>query len=141
LLAQGETIRQPAVVGIFVQLLLGRARSCLCRRIQPDIVFRVLEIILRGDCITGGMRVTRQLKISFRNVRRRSTDLDVGPVRLVGPILVLRVGRAPIIGRAAPLSVVLIGFHLCFQEFEAQISAAKSSLFFIAARSFDLNAG
>ena len=55
----------------------------LRRRYQPEIVFGVLEIVLRSDRVAGCVSVARQLKVSFRHMQRRATNSDVGPARVI----------------------------------------------------------
>ena len=52
-------------------------------RYQPEIVFGVLEIVLRGDRVAGCVSVARQLKVSLRHMQRRATNSDVGPARVL----------------------------------------------------------
>jgi hypothetical protein len=67
----------PTVAGLALELLSLRARH------QPEIVFRVLEIVLRRDGVAGCVSVARQLKVSFRHMQRRATNSDVGPARVI----------------------------------------------------------
>jgi hypothetical protein len=50
---------------------------------QPEIVFGVLEIVLRSDRVAGCVSVARQLKVSLRHMQRRATNSDVGPARVI----------------------------------------------------------
>ena len=65
------------VAGLALELLSLRDRH------QPEIVFGVLEIVLRGDRVAGCVSVTRQLKVSFGHMRRRATNSDFGPARVI----------------------------------------------------------
>ena len=56
----------PNVAGLALELLSLRGRH------QPEIVFGVLEIVLRGDRVAGCVSVARQLKVSFRRMQRRA---------------------------------------------------------------------
>jgi hypothetical protein len=62
----------PNVAGLALELLSLRGRH------QPEIVFGVLEIVLRSDRVAGCVSVARQLKISFGNMQRRAANPDVG---------------------------------------------------------------
>ena len=87
---KGETIGQAAEIVAIVQVFWSGV-SCgsnvaslalellsLRDRHQPEIVFGVLEIVLRGDRVAGCVSVARQLKISFGNMQRRAANPDVG---------------------------------------------------------------
>jgi hypothetical protein len=52
-------------------------------RFQPEIVFGVLEIVLRSDRVAGCVSVARQLKVSLRHMQGRATNSDVGPARVI----------------------------------------------------------
>jgi hypothetical protein len=67
----------PTVASLALELLSLRGRP------QPEIVFGVLEIVLRGDGVAGCVSVARQLKVSFRHMQRRATNSDVGPARVI----------------------------------------------------------
>ena len=67
----------PTVAGLALELLSLRGRY------QPEIVFGVLEIVLRGDRVAGCVSVARQLKVSLRHMQRRATNSDVGPARVI----------------------------------------------------------
>jgi hypothetical protein len=67
----------PTVAGLALELLSLRGRH------QPEIVFGVLEIVLRGDGVAGCVSVARQLKVSLRHMQRRATNSDVGPARVI----------------------------------------------------------
>ena len=62
----------PSVAGLALELLSLRGRY------QPEIVFGVLEIVLRSDRVAGGVSVARQLKVSLRHVQRGAANPDVG---------------------------------------------------------------
>jgi hypothetical protein len=87
---RGETIGQAAEIVAIVQVFWSGV-SCgsnvaslalellsLRDRHQPEIVFGVLEIVLRGDRVAGCVSVARQLKISFGHMQRRAANPDVG---------------------------------------------------------------
>jgi hypothetical protein len=67
----------PNVAGLALELLSLRGRQ------QPEIVFGVLEIVLRSDRVVGCVSVARQLKVSLRHIQRRATNSDVGPARVI----------------------------------------------------------
>jgi hypothetical protein len=67
----------PTIASLALELLSLRGRH------QPEIVFGVLEIVLRGDRVAGCVSVARQLKVSFRHMQRRATNSDVGPARVI----------------------------------------------------------
>ena len=67
----------PNVASLALELLSLRGRH------QPEIVFGVLEIVLRGDGVAGCVSVARQLKVSFRHMQRRATNSDVGSARVI----------------------------------------------------------
>ena len=49
-------------------------------RYQPEIMFGVLELVLRGDRVAGCVSVARQVKVSFRYMQRRAANSDVGAI-------------------------------------------------------------
>ena len=67
----------PTVASLALELLSLRGRH------QPEIVFGVLEIVLRGDRVAGCVSVARQLKVSFRYMLRRAANSDVRAVRVI----------------------------------------------------------
>ena len=92
---RGETIGQAIEIVAIVQVFWSGV-SCgsnaaslalellsLRDRHQPEIVFGVLEIVLRGDRVAGCVSVTRQLKVSFGHMQRRATNSDFGPARVI----------------------------------------------------------
>jgi hypothetical protein len=92
---RGETIGQAIEIVAIVQVFWS-AVSCgpnvaspalellsLRGRHQPEIVFGVLEIVLRGDRVAGCVSVARQLKVSFRHMQRRAANSDVGSARVI----------------------------------------------------------
>ena len=93
LLRGGEPVRHSAEIVVVVSLvgilrLVRRTSkaglSLLLRQLrgsdQPEIVFCVLEIAFGHHRITGGVGVTRKLKILLSNVVRCSPDFYVRPV-------------------------------------------------------------
>jgi hypothetical protein len=92
---RGETIGQTVEIVAIVQVFWSGV-SCgsnvaslalellsLRGRPQPEIVFGVLEIVLRGDGVAGCVSVARRLKVSLRHMQRRATNSDVGPTRVI----------------------------------------------------------
>ena len=67
----------PTVASLALELLSLRGRH------QPEIMFGVLEIVLRGDRVAGCVSVARQLKVPLRYMQRRATNSDVGPARVI----------------------------------------------------------
>ena len=55
----------------------------LRHRDHAVIVLGMLVVIFRGDRITRGLRVARELNVFFRDVRRISANFHIGPVRFV----------------------------------------------------------
>ena len=87
---RGETIGQAAEIVAIVQVFwsgvsCGSNAASLALELlnprdrhQPEIVFGVLEIVLRGDRVAGCVSVARQLKIPFRHMQRRAANPDIG---------------------------------------------------------------
>jgi len=71
--------RRRLVEGVLLPELLLR------RRDQAGIVLGVLEVVLGGDWIAGGLGVTGELKIFLGNVVCRSSDLHLWAIRLIDP--------------------------------------------------------
>ena len=95
LLRRGEAIGQAIEIVAIVQVFWSGV-SCgsnvarlalellsLRYRHQPEIVFGVLEIVLRSHGVAGCVSVARQLKVSLRHMRCRATNSDVGPARVI----------------------------------------------------------
>ena len=92
---RGETIGQATEIVAIVQVFwsgvscgpnvarLARELVNLRGRHQPEIVFGVLEIVLRGDGVARCVGVARQLKVSFGDMQRRAANSDVGPARII----------------------------------------------------------
>jgi hypothetical protein len=78
------TLRLPARSALLMRLLIVigvlLTKLLLRRRDQPEIVFRMLIIILGGYRIAGSLGVARQLDIFLGNVRGGAADFDVGTV-------------------------------------------------------------
>ena len=78
------TLRLPARSALLMRLLIVigvlLTKLLLRRRDQPEIVLRMLIIILGGYRIAGSLGVARQLDIFLGNVRGGAADFDVGTV-------------------------------------------------------------
>src|SRR6266852_3604908 len=57
----------------------------LSRGDQPEIVLRVLVVVLGRDRIAGRLGIAGELDVFFGDVRSRSADFHVGPVGFVDP--------------------------------------------------------
>jgi hypothetical protein len=87
----GQAIEIVAIVQVFWSGLscgpnaarLALELLSLRRRHQPEIVFGVLEVVLRGDRVASCVSVARQLKVSLRHMQRRATNSDIGPARVI----------------------------------------------------------
>ena len=89
---RGETIGQGTKIVAIVQVfwsgepcgpnvaILGLELLSLRGRYQPEIMFGVLEIVLRRDRVAGCVSVPRQLKVFFRHMCRRAANSHVGAV-------------------------------------------------------------
>ncbi len=65
------------VIGVLLAKLFLRGRN------QPEIMFSVLIVILRGHRIAGALRVARKLDVFFCYVRGGATNFYVGTVRFI----------------------------------------------------------
>jgi hypothetical protein len=72
---------------------------------QSEIVFGVLETVLRGDRIVACVSVARQLKVPFSHMPRTATNSDVRAVRVIRTTQ--EVGFATAIWLAAAISGIL----------------------------------
>ena len=72
-------------------------------------MFRMLQVALGGDGVTGGLSIARQLQVLFRDMVRCPPDLDVRPIGFVGPRE--RIGALPIVGITTPHALVLTWSH------------------------------
>jgi hypothetical protein len=87
----GQAIEIVAIVQVFWSGLscgpnaarLALELLSLRRRHQPEIVFGVLEVVLRGDRVASCVSVARQLKVSLRHMQRRATNSDLGPASVI----------------------------------------------------------
>jgi hypothetical protein len=69
---------------------------------QAEVVFGVLQIVLRQDAVAGCRRVARQLLVLFEDVLGGAAHLDpFGAVGIEGPVGVLLLGLAPAASAAA----------------------------------------
>lgn len=85
----------------------------LQRAKQPEIVFGVLEIVLRQDPIAGGAGVARQLLIAFEDVLGVATHLHVvgtvGLERAIG--VLLRLAPAAAVAASAAAIATALTLH------------------------------
>ena len=93
---RGETVRQRAEIAIVFQVvafgLSGRSLlAALCERLRSlrsgnksEVMFGVLQIILRRNRISPRMSVSRELEIFFRDMMRVAPYFDVRSIRFVG---------------------------------------------------------
>ena len=114
---RGEAIGQITEIVIIAQVsrvgfscsphvaLLGLELRGLRGGDQSEIVFGVLEIVLRGDRIVACVSVARQLKVSFSHMQRTATNSDVRAVQVIRTSQ--GVGFATAICLAAATSVIL----------------------------------
>jgi hypothetical protein len=88
LLRRGETVRQATEIVAIVQVfwsgvscdsIPGLELLSLCGRYQPEIMFGVGELVLRGDRVAGCVNA-RQVTVSFRYMQRRAANSDVGAI-------------------------------------------------------------
>jgi hypothetical protein len=88
---RGETIRQPAKIAIILQVVvalsgwplltaLGERLRRLRRSDKPEVMFGVLQIILRRDRIAARVSVSRKLEIFLRDMMRIAADFDIRPI-------------------------------------------------------------
>ena len=115
---RGEAVGQAleivvaVVVGLdlFAGLALVAELRLLLRQLrgsdEPEVVLGMLEIALRHHRIPRRLRVAGELKVLLADVVSRPPDLDVRPVRLVGPSQ--RIGTPAI---AAAVVVVVATAH------------------------------
>ena len=66
-----------------VRVLL--AELFVCHRDQPELMFSVLEVILRRDRIAGRLGITGKLEVFLRHVIGRAADLHIGAVGFINP--------------------------------------------------------
>ena len=89
---RSETIRQPAEIAIVVEVVIGLAGrsllAALCQRLsglssryEPEIVLRVLQIILGRDRISAGVGVPRELQIFLGHMMRVAAYFNVRSIR------------------------------------------------------------
>ena len=89
---RGETIRQRAEIAIVFEIvafglsrrsLLTALRQRLCSLRggnKSEVMFRVLQIILRGDRISPCMSVSSELEIFFCDMMSVTAYFDVRPI-------------------------------------------------------------
>ena len=136
---RSETIRQRVKIAVIVHvvfILAGRALlTALCERLcslrsgnKPEVMFGVLQVILRRDRIAAGVSVSCKLEVFFRDVMRVAADFDVGSIRFIGSRQ--RIGPSTIICRPAAHPLILTWSHFgfpisirlaqCFRSFSVQ---------------------
>src|SRR5208283_5234607 len=87
---RGEAVRHAREIVIVLEFLLlvgGAAIAAvllLLRGDQPEIMFGVLQQILRHNNVAGRLGVTRELEIFLGDMLRRAADFHIGSVRLEG---------------------------------------------------------
>lgn len=139
LCGRSETIRQRVEIAVIVQVILILTRRSLLAALRqslgsvrggdkPEVMLRVLQIILRRDRISARMSVSRKLEVFFRHVVRVAAYLHVGSVRFVRSRQ--RIGPSPIIWRPATHPLILTWSHFsfpisirlaqCFRSFSVQ---------------------
>jgi hypothetical protein len=91
---------------LVMRVLLRELR--LCRHDHAVVMLGVLEISFRGDRVTGGLGVARELGVFLGDVVGGSPDLHVGAVRFIHPRHRI---VAAAIASAHPLIVVLPVSH------------------------------
>ena len=123
---RGEAIRQrteiAVVFHVFAITFAGRARlAALCERLgrlrgcnQSEIMFGMLQIILRRDGISPRMSVSRELEVFFRDVMGVSAYFDVRPIRFIGSRQ--RIRAPPIVCRPAAHPLILTWSHAISQH-------------------------
>ena len=114
---RSKTIGQATEIVVIVQVLriglscsphaaiLGLELRGLRGCDQSEIVFGVLKIVLGGDRVVARVSVARQLKVSFRHMRRGAANSDVRAVRVIR--MSQGVGFTTAICLAAANSVIL----------------------------------
>jgi hypothetical protein len=150
---RGETIRQrPEIALVFeiVGLLSGRSLlTALRKRLrglrscdESEVMFGVLQIILRRDRVSARVSISRELEIFLRHMMRVAAYFDIRPIRFVGSRQ--RIGASPIVRRPAAHPLVLTWSHFYFPTFirlspERPIIFGASLLEFGARRRFTLS--
>jgi hypothetical protein len=150
---RGETIRQRPEIALVVQVvgLLSRRSllTALRKRLrglrscdEPEVMFGVLQIILRRDRISAGVGVSRELEIFLGDMMRVAAYFDIRSIRFVGSRQ--RIGASPIVRRPAAHPFVLTWSHFDFPTFirfspERPIVFGASLLAFGARRRFTLS--
>ena len=120
---RSETIRQRVKIAVILQVVLilaGRALlTALCERLcslrsgnKSEVMFGVLQVILRRDRIAAGVSVSCKLEVFFRDVMRITAYFHVWSVRFVGSRQ--RIGSSPIICRPAAHPLILTWSHFDF---------------------------
>jgi hypothetical protein len=120
---RSETIRQGAEIAVVLQIVAlfsGRALlTALRKRLrglrggdEPEVMFGMLQIILRRDRISARVGVSRELEIFLGDMMRVAAYFDIRAVRFVGSRQ--RIGPSPIVCRPAAHPLVLTWSHFDF---------------------------
>ena len=88
---------------------------------KSEVMFGVLQIILRRDRISARVSVSRELEIFLRDMMRVAAYFDVRPIRFIGSRQ--RIGPTPIVRRPAAHPLVLTWSHF---DFPISIRLAQS---------------
>ena len=100
LLAKGRGRRIAAMYA-----LLGCGRF-VDRFDDAEIMLGMLEVVFGHDAVAGGVRITRELKVLFVDVRGRAADFDFRAVRIVGAVRIE--ATTPATASTAAVSVMTI---------------------------------
>jgi len=123
---RGEAIRQrPEIAVVFqvVDLLSRRSLlTALRERLRglrscdkPEVMFGVLQIILRRDRVSARVGVSRELEIFLGDMMRVAAYFHVWSIRFVGSRQ--RIGAPPIVRRPAAHPLILTWSHFDFPTF------------------------
>jgi hypothetical protein len=150
---RGETIRQcPEIALVFQVVGLLPRRSLLTalrkrlrglrRRDEPEVVFGVLQIILRRNRVSARVGVSRELEVFLGDMVRVAAYFDIRSIRFVGTRQ--RIGASPIVRRPAAHPLILTWSHFDFPTYirlnpERPIGFGASLLEFRAKRRFTLS--
>jgi hypothetical protein len=130
---RSEAIRQPAEIAVVFQVVISLSRrsllTALCERLgglggcnKPEVMFGMLQIILRRDRISSCMSVSRELEVFLGDMMRIAAYFDIRSIRFVGPRQ--RIGSAPIVRRPTAHPFVLTWSHF---NFPTSIRLSRSS--------------
>ena len=79
-----------------LMLFLTALLSGLCGGHETEIMFGVLEIVLGGNAVASGVRITGKRLVFFIDVRSRAADLYVGTIAVKSPV-----GIVPLLASAS----------------------------------------